>query len=98
MLLGLPVALTTLLLLASPTAAIPTNLGRLHSIEPRDTGRKCGNDLTPEAVSEREKTFVSLLAENMASDRVAVAEGNFTVPVNLHVIYASMNISDGYVP
>lgn len=98
MLPGLPVALITLLSLASASVAIPANFHRAHDIGPRATGRKCGNELTSEAISEREKTFAFLLAEKKASRSFAVAEGNFTVPVNFNVIYASMNIYDGYVP
>lgn len=96
MLPHLPAALTTLLSLASIAAAIPANVGRLHGIEPRDTDRKCGNDLTPEAVSAKEQAFASLVAESKASNTLAA--GNFTVPVNFNVIYASTNITDGYVP
>lgn len=98
MLPSLSVALTTLLSLAAATAAIPTNFDRQHVIVPRATIRKCGNDLTPEAVSEKENTFASLLAEKKAFDVLATSEGNFTVPVNFNVIYASTNLSDGYVP
>lgn len=98
MLSSLPVVLVTLLSLASTTIAIPTNLDGLHSFQPRDTGRKCGSDLTPETISEKEKDFATLLAGIKTSDKLAVAEGNFTVPVNFNVIYASTNISDGYVP
>jgi hypothetical protein len=100
MLPRLPVALATLLSLVFTSAAVPTSdLDRSLGVEPRAyPGRKCGNDLTPEAVSAREKDFASLLAEKKPSDRIAVPEGNFTVPVNFNVIYASTNISDGYIP
>jgi len=92
---SLPVALITLFSLVSAAAAIPTNFDVLYNIEPRATGRRCGSDLTPDAAHEREKAFLSLLE---TSDRVVAAGGNFTVPVNFNVIYASINISAGYVP
>jgi hypothetical protein len=98
MLPRLPVALTTLLSLAYVVSAIPANVDRLYPIGPRDAGRKCGNDLTPEDVSEKEKAFASLLAQNKAAEKVTAVAGNFTIPVIFNVVYASMNISDGYVP
>ncbi|KAF9787450.1 metalloprotease [Thelephora terrestris] len=98
MLPRLLVALTTLLSLAYVVSAIPANVDRLYPIGPRDAGRKCGNDLTPEDVSEKEKAFASLLAQNKAAEKVTAVAGNFTIPVIFNVVYASMNISDGYVP
>ena len=96
----LPAVLTTLLSLLSVVSAIPTtsDTDRLHAIEPRAPERMCGTDLTPEAIGEREKAFSSLLAKNKDSDRVTDAATNFTVPVNFNIIYASMNVSDGYIP
>jgi hypothetical protein len=98
MLSSLPVALVTLLSLASAATAIPTSFDRLYGIEPRATADRCGSNPTPEVVSAREKAFASLVAEKKASDSFTAAEGSYTVPVNFNVIYASTNISDGYVP
>lgn len=98
MLPRLHLALTTLLSLAFAAVAVPApNFDRPHRNQLRVTGRKCGNDLTPEAVSLKEKAFASLLAENKASDRFTVAEGSFTVPVTFNIVYASTNASDGYI-
>ena len=98
MLPRLPLALTTLLSFVFAAVAIPTpKPHRLNGLEPSATGRKCGNDLTPEAISVKEKAFVSLLAENRFSDKIAAAEGNFTIPVNFNIVYASTNTSDGYI-
>jgi hypothetical protein len=98
MLPSLSIALTALLSLTSVATAIPTNSPWLNGFEPRAIGRKCGSDLSPEAVREKEDSFASLLAEKIASDRVTATEEQFTIPVNFNVIYASTNISDGYVP
>lgn len=98
MLPRLPIALTALLSLAAVTVAVPSNIDHLRAIKSRDASSQCGSHLSPEAASEKEKTFASLLAENGSSDRVTDVTGNFTVPVNFNVIYASTNISDGYVP
>lgn len=98
MLPSLSIALATLLSLTSVATAIPTSSPWLNGFEPRAIGRTCGSDLTPEAVREKENSFISLLAEKKASDRVTVTEEHFTIPVNFNVIYASMNISDGYIP
>jgi len=97
MLFRLPVTLTALLSLAAVIAATPADVDRLHGIEPRSTGRKCGSNPTPDVISKKEKGFSSLLAENEATSRVAAAAA-FEIPVNFHVIYASSNISGGYVP
>ena len=96
MLLRLPVAFTALLSLATVVVATPFDVDRFNGIESRATGRKCGSHLSPDIVSKKEKAFNSLLAE--ASDRVTATSGTYTIPVNFHVIYASNNISGGYVP
>jgi hypothetical protein len=98
MLLHLPVAFTALLSLATAVVANPFNVERLHGIETRDTGRKCGSHPPPETVSKQEKAFNSLLAENEATVRVTDATAIYTIPVNFHVIYANRSISRGYVP
>jgi hypothetical protein len=98
MLSRLPVTLATLFSLAVVVAAIPANVNRLRAVEPTATFRKCGSDLSPEAVNEKEQAFASRLAANGSPVRLANGTGNFTVPVNFNVIYASMNASDGYVP
>ena len=88
--------LTALLSLAAVVVATPFDVNQLHGVEPRVTGRKCGSHLSPEAVSKNEKAFNSLLAK--ADARVTAVNGTYTIPVNFHVIYASKNISGGYVP
>lgn len=98
MLLHLPVAFTALLSLAAVVVATPFDVDKSHGIGPRAIGRKCGSDLAPEAVSKKEKAFNTLLAENEATVRVTAVNGTYTIPVNFHVIYASRNISGGYVP
>ena len=95
--LRLPIALTTFLSLATAVAATPADVDRLHGIEPRSTGRKCGSHPTPDVVSKKEKVFSSLLANNEATSRVTAAAA-FEIPVYFHVIYASRNTSGGYVP
>jgi len=97
MLLRLPAAFTALLSLAAVVVATPFDVDRLHNIEPRATIRKCGSEPSPEIVSEREKAFNSLLAENESSVK-ATAAGEYTIPVYFHVIYSRRDISGGYVP
>lgn len=94
----LPVAFIALLSLTTAVVAIPANVDRLYGVEPRATGSRCGSHLSPEAISKKEKAFASLLAENKASVEVTAAAGDFTVPVNFNVVYASMDIAGGYVP
>jgi hypothetical protein len=85
---------TALLSLSALVVAIPTDF---HAIEPRAAGRNCGTYVSPEDVSIKEKAFTSLLAEN--DNRVLIeAVSNYTIPVNFHVVYASRNISGGYIP
>lgn len=98
MLSRLSVTVTTLLLLATGIVATPTDINRLYGIGPRDApGRKCGNEPTPESIAEREEAFASLRTQNQA-DKSTLATGDFTVPVNFNVVYASTNVSDGYLP
>ena len=80
------VALTTLLSLATVVVAIPADVGRLHGLESRSTGRKCGTHPTPEHVSKNEKSFASLRANNRISVSVDVTLGTVNVPVYFHVI------------
>jgi hypothetical protein len=98
MLLRLPVTLTALLSLATIVVATPADVDRLHGVEPRSTGRECGTYVSHDDIGKKEKAFASLVAENEANDREAYIASNFTIPVNFHVIYASKNISGGYVP
>jgi hypothetical protein len=93
MLLCLPATLTALLSLAAVVVATPADVDRLYG---RSTGRKCGTYVSPDAIADRETTFASLLAE--AGDKVNAVAANFTVPVNVHVIYATKNITGGYIP
>jgi hypothetical protein len=94
MLLRLPIALSALLSLAAIVVATPADVGRLYG---RSTGRKCGSHLSHEAVSKKEKAFASLLAGNEGTKKDATLKA-FTIPVYFHVVYASENISGGYVP
>ena len=90
--------LTALLSLASVVVATPANVDRLYGIKPRATGLECGSHLTPDAVSKKEADFTSLLVGVEGTNEDTVAPGNFTIPINFHVVYASENISEGYVP
>ena len=95
MLVCLPVTLTTLLLLAAVVVATPSDVDRLHSIEPNSTGRKCGTaSPTPEEIDKQEKAFASLLTANEAGARVA---SSLTIPVHFNVIYARKVVYGGYV-
>jgi hypothetical protein len=100
MLSSLPVAFAALLSFVSAVSSIPTNwnVSDIDVVEPMPTGLKCGSHLTPEAVSEKENSFASLLAEKKASNIVTASQGPFTVPVLFHVIHAGMDIAEGYVP
>jgi len=84
MLYRLPVALSTLLSLAAVVAATPASLERLYGLERRATGRSCGNNLTPESVSEKEELFNNLLQIRgvVLTDQVTV----YTIPVHFHII------------
>ena len=88
----LPTALVAFLSLAVLTGATPTDLSRRYNTGPGASGSKCGSHLTPESASEKEKSFVS------NNNRAGADAGTFTVPVNFNIIYASTDISDGYVP
>lgn len=92
----LSASLVALFSLVVIVAAIPSGIDELHGIEPRANGRKCGSNPTPEVVSEKENAFASILAENSGTDTPSA--GPFTVPVNFNVIYASEDLSDGYIP
>jgi len=98
MLLRLPVALTALLSLAATVVATPADVDRLYSVEPSSTGRKCGTQLTPDAVSKKEKAFTSLLKQNEDADRAADVLATFEIPVVFHVIYTTKTLAGGYVP
>ena len=98
MLLRLPVALTALLSLAAFVVATPADADRLYGVETSSTGRKCGTQPSPEAVSKKEKAFASRLAENKATDRVTDLAATFEIPVIFHVVYSSRTIAGGYVP
>ena len=100
MLVRLPVMLgTTLLFLAAVVMATPSDVDRLHGIEPRSTGRECDTaDPTPEETDKQEKAFASLLAADEAGARVASrVASSLTIPVRFNVIYAKKDISGGYV-
>jgi hypothetical protein len=98
MLLRLPVALTALLSLAAVVVATPADVDRLHAIESRAVGRKCGTYITPEDVSSKEKAFTSLLADGDVRGKIDAVATNYTIPVYFHVIYANKNVSGGYIP
>jgi len=85
MLYRLPVALSTLLSLAAVVVATPASLERLYGLERRATGRSCGNNLTPESVSQKEELFNGIRhgwRVNIDDDQVTV----YTIPVHFHVI------------
>jgi len=84
MLYRLPVALSTLLSLAAVVVSTPASLERLYGLERRATGRSCGNNLTPESVSQKEELFTALLHTRQVTleDELRV----YTIPVHFHVI------------
>jgi len=85
MLYRLPVALSTLLsLAAAAVVATPASLDRLYGLERRATGRSCGNNPTPEVVSQKEERF-----NTRASMLQVPKHAGFyvrTIPVYFHVI------------
>jgi len=97
MFLRLPVAFAALLSLATVVVATPFDVDGSHNVAPRAAGRKCGNDLTPDAVSKKEAAFKTFITGDDVAN-LATAVGNFTIPVNFHVIYSTKDISGGYVP
>lgn len=57
MLFRLHITLTVLLSLAAVVAATPANVEGLRAIHLRSIDRKCGSHLTPEDISEKERTL-----------------------------------------
>jgi len=80
MLYRLPVALPTLISLAAVVVATPASLEHLYGLERRATGRSCGNNPTPEVVSQKEELFNSLLLTQMGYIP------DHTIPVYFHII------------
>ena len=87
MLIRLTVALTTLLALAAVVVAAPADVDQ----ESTATGLKCGNELTPDAISKIEAAFDADKTNDTTSPEA------FTIPVYFHVVYATKTISGGYV-
>lgn len=89
--------LVALFSLDAIVVATPANVNRLRGVERGDVGSMCGNEPTPDAVSRMEEAFASMLAQDPGFDGVT-ATGGFKVPVNFNVIFASTDISQGYIP
>lgn len=95
MLSHLSVSLVALFSLVAVVVANPPGVSELRGINARATGRKCGSEPTPEAVTQNENAFAAILAQNPLATS---SGGSFTVQVIFNVIYASENIADGYIP
>lgn len=92
----LSTTLVALFSLVAVVVAVPTGVSELRGIQRRDTGRMCGNEPTPEVVTEMENAFDSIVAQSPGTDTSSA--GSYTVQVFFNVIYASEDISDGYIP
>lgn len=93
----LSASLVALFSLAAAVVAVPAGVNPFHGIELRATNDICGNNLTPDGISQMEKAFASLPTGDGPTD-AATPDGTFTVPVYFNVIYAGNGISDGNVP
>jgi hypothetical protein len=88
-------SLVALFSLVAVVVAIPSDPNEMHGIQRRAASRKCGSEPSLDVVGEKEKAFASILSQN--SGAASPSEGPFTVQVNFNVIYASQDVSDGYV-